>query len=85
MKVLRMALLGAAGWYLWRVLQGRERQVLQRAKDAGRRFAGHDADRSVERGHHTSAASAANDDFRDDRDVTVGEQFTAVGMRPGAR
>lgn len=85
MKLIRIFLLLAGGVLAWRALHGRGRQVLQRALDVARREAEPEegVPPTASSGSHTSAASAANEDFRDDRDVMVGDNLSAVGIRPG--
>lgn len=87
MRLIRYVLLAAAAAYAWRALRGRGHEALQRtlglARPGSGRRPGAPSSRQG-RGSHVSAASAANDRFRDDRDVVVGENLSAIGMRPGA-
>lgn len=77
MRLLRLGLLGAGSLVAWRAVRGRGDQVVQRATEAGRALGlPVPGERDTETGSHPSAASAANDEYRDDRDVV------GVGLNP---
>jgi hypothetical protein len=87
MRPLRVILAAAVAFVAWRVFSGRAREALQRALALGDghvpRFS-YEPPQADGVGTHSSAAAAANHDFWDDRDVTVGEKLSPIGMQPGA-
>ena len=86
MRPLPIILTAVAAFVAWRLFARRARNALHRLRAMADSHAPRMTDWSTaDTGTHSSAAAAANQDFWDDRDVTVGEKLSPIGMQPGAR
>lgn len=86
MRPLRIILAAAVAIVAWRVFAGRAREALQRVHAMAERHAPTvTPDPGATSGGTHNSAAAANQDFWDDRDVSIGEQPFPIGMQPGAR